>query len=256
MNVILDYVTELYQEGKQYRTISTARSTISMAHDLVDGWRVGQHPITIRFLRGIFNSCPPAPRYTTTWDVDRVLIYIHNLPENGQLSLAILSHKLAMLMALSNADRCSELVSLDLCFRLHLREGVKFVLPGHTKTRRSGPPKEVLCPSYPEDGKLCPVRTLESYELRTKQLHLRSTEVSRLFLSVCKPHAPVKASTIGHWFQSLMAQAGVNISPCFQHTLLDLQGQKDWDVYNRYSEDGRLEFSIYFQEILSEAYQL
>ena len=106
---------------------------------------MGQHPITIRFLRGIFNSRPPAPRYTTTWDVDRVLIYIHNLPENGQLSLAILSHKLAMLLALSNADRCSELASLDLHFRSYLREGV---IPGLTKTRRSGPPKEVLYPSH------------------------------------------------------------------------------------------------------------
>ena len=88
---------------------------------------------------------------------NRVLIYIHNLPENDQLLLAILSHKLAMLMALSNADRCSELTSLDLCFRSHLREGVKFVIPGLTKTRRSGPPKEDFYPSYPEDEKLCPV---------------------------------------------------------------------------------------------------
>ena len=181
LNVILDYLTELYQEGKQYRTINTARSAISMTHDLVDGWRVGQHPITIRFLRGIFNSRPPAPRYTTTWDVDRVLIYIHNLPENGQLSLAVLAHKLAMLMALSNADRCSELASLDLRFRSYLREGVKFVIPGLTKTRRSGLPKEVLYPSYPEDEKLCPVRTLESYELRTKQLRLYSPQKGHVF---------------------------------------------------------------------------
>ena len=189
-----------------------------MTHDLVDGWRVGQHPITIGFLRGIFNSRPPAPRYTTTWDVDRVLIYIHNLPENGQLSLAVLAHKLAMLMALSNADRCSELASLDLRFRAYLREGVKFVIPGLTKTRRSGSPKEVLYPSYPEDEKLCPVRTLESYELRTKQLRLQSTERSRLFLSVRKPHAPVKASTIGHWLQSLMAQAGIDVSMFSAHS--------------------------------------
>ena len=218
LNVILDYLTELYQEGKQYRTINTARSAISMTHDLVDGWRVGQHPITIQFLRGIFNSRPPAPRYTTTWDVDRVLIYIHNLPENGQLSLAVLAHKLAMLMALSNADRCSELASLDLRFRSYLREGVKFVIPGLTKTRRSGPPKEALYPSYPEDEKLCSVRTLESYELRTKQLHLQSTERSRLFLSVRKPHTPVKASTIGHWLQSLMAQAGIDVSMFSAHS--------------------------------------
>ena len=55
-----------------------------------------------------------------------------------------------MLMALSNADRCSELAILDLRFRSQLREGVKFVIPGLTKTR-SGPPKEVIYPSYSDD---------------------------------------------------------------------------------------------------------
>ena len=217
LNVILGHLTELYQEGKQYRTINTAQLAISMTQDLVDSLRVGQHPITIRFLRGIFNSRPPAPKYTTTWDVDRVLIYIHNLPENGQLSLIILSHELAMLIALSNADRCSELASPDLCFRSYWRVGAKFVIPGLTKTRRSGPPKKVLYPSYPEDEKLCPVRTLELYELRTKQLCLGSTERSCIFLSGRKPHT-VKASTIGYWLQSLMAQAGINISRFSAHS--------------------------------------
>ena len=177
-----------------------------MTHELVDGLRVGQHPITNQFIRGIFNS-PPAPRYTTTWNVDRVLIYIPNLPENGQLSLTILSHELAMLIALSNADRCSEFTSLMIWTWSYLREGGKFVIAGLTNARRSGPPKKALYPSIPEDEKLCPVRTLESYELSTKQQHLWSTERSRLFLSVRKP--------IGHLLQSLMAQAGINISMFF-----------------------------------------
>ena len=113
-----------------------------------------------------------------------------------------------MLMALSYADRCSELTSLDLCFRSHLREGVKFVIPGLTKTR-SGPPKEVFYPSYPEDEKLCPVWTLESYELRTKQLHLRFPEVSCLFLSVRKPQS------INHSWHKLH---GINISMFSTHS--------------------------------------
>ena len=219
LNMVLDYLTELYEEGKQYRTINTARSAISMTHDPVDGWKVGQQPLTIRFLKGIFNSRPPAPRYTTTWDVDKVLVCIHNLPKNSQLSLTTLTHKLAMLMALTNADRCSELASLDLTFRAYLRDGVKFVIPGLTKTRKSGPPKEVFYPSYPEDVKLCPVKTLEAYELRTKPLRLLSKEDSnRLFLSVRKPHAPVKAATIGHWLQKLMAQAGIDVSIFSAHS--------------------------------------
>ena len=131
-----------------------------------------------------------------------------------------------MLMALSNADRCSELASLDLCFRSYLREGVKFVIPGLTKTRRSGPPKEVLYPSYPEDEKLCPVRTLESYELRTKQLRLRSTEVSRLFLSVRKTTCTSESNQqLGTGSNQSWHKRGLR-SPCFQHTLLEVATSK------------------------------
>ena len=85
------------------------------------------------------------------------------------------------------------------------------------RQEKSGPPKKVLYPSYPEDEKLCPVRTLELYELRTKQLRLGSTERSCIFLSGHKPHT-VKASTTGYWLQSLMAQAGINISRFSAHS--------------------------------------
>jgi hypothetical protein len=134
LNMVLDYLTELYEKGNEYR-IRTARSAISMTHDPLDGWKVGQHPLTTLFLKRIFNSRPPAPRYTTTWDVDKVLVCVHNLPENGQLSLTTLTHNLAMLMALTNADRCSELASLDLSYRSYLRDGVKFVIPGQSTLR-------------------------------------------------------------------------------------------------------------------------
>ena len=38
-----------------------------------------------------------------------------------------------MLMALSNADRCSDLVALDLNFRSYVGNGVHFVIPGQKK---------------------------------------------------------------------------------------------------------------------------
>jgi len=111
-----------------------------MTHDEVDGLQVGQHPLVSCFLKGVFNSCPPTPRYSFTWDVDVVLSYLDSLPDNSQLSFQGLSHKLAMLLALSNADRCSDLAALNLNFRHFQNNGVLFVIPQLTKSRRSGPP--------------------------------------------------------------------------------------------------------------------
>ena len=121
--------------GKQYRTVNTIRSVISMTHEEVDGTRVGQHPLVTRFLKGVFNSRPPAPKYMATWDMDKVLLYIKNLPSNEGLSFTLLSQKLAMLMALANADCCSDLAALDLDFRTFQQNWVRFVIPGLTKTR-------------------------------------------------------------------------------------------------------------------------
>ena len=136
--------------GKQYRTINSLRSAISMTHEEVDGARIGQHPLISRFLKGIYNSRPPAPRYSATWDVDVILTYLSNLPGNEDLSFQLLTHKVAMLMALSNADtcRCSDLAALDLNFRSFLPDGVQFIIPGQTKSRSGGPPIKAFYPTF------------------------------------------------------------------------------------------------------------
>ena len=105
VNLFLEFLFEQFNRGKQYCTINTIRSAISMIQEEVDGTRVGQHPLISRFLKGVINSCPPAPRYSVTWDVDVVLSYLKSLPINSELSFQALSHKLGMLMALANADR-------------------------------------------------------------------------------------------------------------------------------------------------------
>ena len=103
---------------------------------------VGQHEIVSRYMMGLFNSRPPLPRYTSTWDVDVVLKYLSTLPEDGLLQLSTLKHKLAMLLALVNANHSSELTALDLKF-CSLQSDGQFIIPGLTKTRRTEQLKEV-----------------------------------------------------------------------------------------------------------------
>ena len=51
-----------------------------------------------------------------TLDVDIVLPLIKEMEDNDGLSFQLLSHQLAMLMALTNADRCFDLAALDLTY--------------------------------------------------------------------------------------------------------------------------------------------
>lgn len=206
-----------FEAGKQYRTINTIRSAISMTHAEVDGVRVGQHPLVSRLLKGVFNSRPPAPRYTCTWDVGVVLTYLENSPENRDLTLQALTHKVAMLMALSNADRCSDLAALDLNHRTYQTNGVKFTIPGLTKSRRNGPPIEAFYPSFQGSPKLCPVRALKEYEEQSQEFRKHGT-AKPLFISVRKPYAPVKPCTIGKWLKRVMADSGIDTSVFSAHS--------------------------------------
>ena len=219
MREVLEFLCERFEAGKQYRTINTLRSAISMTHEEVDGVRVGQHPMVSRFLKGVYNLRPPAPKYTVMWDIDTVLDHISELPDNDHLDLQQLSHKLTMLLALTNADRCSDLTALDLSYRTYLGDGVRFIIPGLTKTRVSGPPLEALYPAFPENRKLCPVQTLRAYELRTQAMRPSSGRTRNpLFISVRKPHQPVKPATLGRWLKSMMHQAGVDTEVFSAHS--------------------------------------
>ena len=189
-----------------------------MTHEEVDGTRVGQHPMVSRFLKGVFNDRQPAPKYSQTWDVDVVLSFLKALPENDHLSFTQLSHKLAMLMALSNADRCSDLAALDLNHRSFHCNGVQFIIPGLTKTRRSGPPLEVFYPAFPPEPKLCPMLTLQCYEERSGHFREASGGSNPLFISVRRPHRPVKPSTLGHWLKSVMKLSGIDTSIFTAHS--------------------------------------
>ena len=132
------------------------------------------------------------------------------MPNNSDLPFQLLTHKLAMLMALANANRYSELAALD------LSNGVMFTIPILTKSRRSGPPIQVFYPALTSDPKLCPVQTLRAYEERSRALHQHNR--SNLLISVRKLHRPVKAITIGHWLKGVIKSAGIDTDVYSAHS--------------------------------------
>ena len=105
------------------------------------------------------------PRYVNTWDVEKVTQYLASLGPNHQLILKQLSKKLVVLLALSSAERGSELMAHDLRYRRFHPEGVSFNLPELTKGVRVGKPlKTSFHASFPQNELLCPRLCLEEYE--------------------------------------------------------------------------------------------
>ena len=92
--------------------------------------------------------------------MSEVLDYIRSLGPSSSLNLRQLTHKLAMLVALANASRASELHALDIRFISRKDGGVLFTLADHTKTSGPGKSKRIFLPSLRQDELLCPVVTL------------------------------------------------------------------------------------------------
>ena len=90
----------------------------NQVHDRVEGVPIGQHPLVTRLLKGVYNLCSPNPRYSDTWNVDMVIQHLQSLGDNSKLTLKVLGQKLALLMALVEASRSSELHALDVCYRV------------------------------------------------------------------------------------------------------------------------------------------
>jgi len=217
----LDFITSLFKEGLQYRSINLIRSAVSTTHLSVDGTPIGQHPLVKQLFKGVYNSRPPQPRYTHTWDVSAVLNHIAHLGNNRDLSLKQLSFKLLMLMSLTSASRVSELQALDLRFCRYTTDGVVFKLASLTKKCQAGASlKERYFASFVDNDKLCVVQCLKQYEAVTNQFRTIVPEkAAPLFLSHIKPHKPVTTQCLAHWIKDLLKKAGVNTDVFKAHSV-------------------------------------
>ena len=212
LDSVVNFLASQFEAGLEYHTLNIYRSALSATHPQIQDFNVGEHPLVVQLLKGIFNSRPPVPRYTSTWDVSKVTSYLEGLGSNEQLSLKQLSRKLAFLLAITSAERGSELIAHDLRFRRFHPEGVSFNLPELTKEVRVGKPlKTSFHSSFPENELLCPCSCLKQYEMQTQVFRTDSvSEPNKLFLSVNNPHKPVSSATLSHWVKNCLLEAGID----------------------------------------------
>ena len=110
----IEFLTSLFESGIGYSALNTARSALSSILPLIDGVKFGEHPLTCRFLKGVFELRPSLPKYTKVWDISTVLDYLTTFQVASELSLKDLSLKLVMLLCLLTAQRCQTIHHIDI----------------------------------------------------------------------------------------------------------------------------------------------
>ena len=154
-------MSQLFQNGLQYRTINNYRFAISAFHDHIQGKPVGEHPRICSLVAGVFNSRPPQPRYCFIWNVQTVIDFIKSeWGQNEDLSDKYLTYKLTMLLALTSASRVLGLQHLDIKFMTKVTNNYMFTFGKLRKAWRKGKSPPLLnVYSFEEDTKLCVVAT-------------------------------------------------------------------------------------------------
>ena len=213
---MLDFLVELYDQGIGYSAINTARSALSSFLKPVNGVTFGALPIFSRFLKGVYETRPTAPRYVETWDVGKVLGYLRTIPNSTDVSFKDLTLKTVMLVSLLSAQRGQTIHSLNLEDLIQTDQSVGFSLSKPIKQSKPGitlPP--LVFTSYPADPLLCVVRTLRSYIARTEAIR---GQHKQLFISFVKPFHPVSRSTISRWIRLVMLRSGIDVNKFKPHS--------------------------------------
>ena len=219
LNFVLEFLTDLYYQTYQYRTINVYTSTISASYLPIDGSPIGSHPLISDFMKGIFELRPPQPRLFTTWSVKTVLKYLKSVSPPEGLNLKQLTLEVVMLSALVFAPRCSFLHQMDLNFSCFRNDGYVFVVPGLVKGSKPHKPHlEIFLPSFPPDTSLCVASYFKRYIDVTSSKRSNSSSRNILFISYIKPHKAVKTSSISRWLKNVLRLSGIDTSQFSAHS--------------------------------------
>ena len=133
VNCVLEFLSNLFSEILEQRTINGYRSAISAYHEKGEGVTIGQHPQVCQLLLGVFNKRPAQPKYTVIWDIFRGIDYIGTLGSSEHLSPKIINLKLTTVLVILWSNRALELTYLDIRHIVFKEKSVIFYFSKLTK---------------------------------------------------------------------------------------------------------------------------
>jgi hypothetical protein len=210
---VIEFLVKLFDSGLGYSSINTARSALSAILPLHQGFKIGDHPLVSRFLKGVFELRPALPKYNEVWNVNVVLDHLRSYKLAEELSLKELTLKLTMLLCLLTAQRCQTIHLMDIGYIQELEDRYRVGFGSKLKQTKPGhhlAPMELL--AFPSDRKLCVVEHLRTYLRRTKEIRGVNTQ---LLLSFVKP---VSKDTIARWIKMVLKLAGIDITKYSAHS--------------------------------------
>lgn len=205
----IEFLTRMFKEGKSYSTINSARSALShhiVLSDCKPETDFGKHPLTTKFMKGVFKLRPAVPKYNNIWDVKIVLDLLRNWV-NTDITMKKLTLKCVTLLALTSGQRVQTLSVLSLENIQVYSNKIVFVIDTVLKTSKPGTKNVVEIFRFVDDCTICPMLCLQFYINRTKVL--RDATCKSVFCSFVKPYKAVSSQSISRWICEVLREAKV-----------------------------------------------
>ena len=198
-----------------YSAINSARSALS-TFLFLDSKPIGQHPLVIRLLKGVYNKKPALPKHNNIWDPQTVLEVLQKMTPVASLDLYHLTLKVITLLWLLTGQRGQSMHLIDVRNITLTDHSVQIAYGNPLKTSRPGHhQKPIHIKAYAPNRALCIVTALRRYLKVTKLLR----KGNQLFIITQKPYTGASRDTISRWVKVVMAKAGLDLTKYTPHSL-------------------------------------
>ena len=174
-------------------------------------------------MSGIANLKPPKPKYSFTWDVEKVLQLFRFWPTT--LTAKQLTEKTATLLGLIAIPRGAELHQLDLRFLDKYADRYVFNLAGLVKNQHGKKPNPLMFFKHAEEPLLCPVACIEKYKELTSPWRTEGLP-SEFFLRYISSHKPISISRLAGWIKEALRQADIDTGSFQAHSIRGASSSK------------------------------
>ena len=163
----------------------------------IERYDADKHPLIWRYMKGVYNSNPPLPKRSFTWDVGVIVRYLSSITPKSLLDILC---ELASLSAILCGQHGREILSVMDIRNTTIEENFLIIRIGD-QLKTTGIKfhvGEIKFPVY-ENANVCLVKLFKQYIDVTRSLR---GSITSLFITTSKPYRPASKDTFARWISA------------------------------------------------------
>ena len=204
---VVNFLSELFDKGLSYSSIKAAKSALGQVVVIAPYKTLGDHPMIMKFMKGVYNLNPPKTKLGFVWDVKNLFDYFEKMPSYEAITDVDLSCKTLLLLLLLGGQRINTIFNFRVDEMIINNVSVTFAPSSTLKHSRQNRKGDIFEYRSYQNPKLCVVSALKAYLARRN--NRVSNSIKELFITYKKPYRPASIDTLRRWVKNTLNKAGI-----------------------------------------------